>query len=62
MRFYYATQVAVAPPTIVAWSNFPDAVPENYLRYLHNGFRKAWGFRGAPIRISLRRRGEGDDE
>ena len=58
VRFYYATQVAVEPPTIVAWSNLPEAVPETYLRYLHNGFRKAWGFVGAPIRIHLRRRGE----
>lgn len=58
VRFYYATQVAVEPPSIVAWSNLPDAVPDSYLRYLHNGFRKAWGFIGAPIRIHLRRRGE----
>src|SRR5690606_34547325 len=26
VRFYYATQVAVEPPTIVAWSNMPEAV------------------------------------
>ena len=58
VRFYYATQVAVEPPTIVAWSNLPEAVPDSYVRYLHNGFRKAWGFVGAPIRIHLRRRGE----
>lgn len=58
VRFYYATQVTVEPPTIVAWSNLPEAVPENYLRYLQNGFRKAWGFVGAPIRLHLRRRGE----
>lgn len=58
VRFYYATQVAIEPPTIIAWSNLPDAVPESYLRYLHNGFRKAWGFFGSPLRIRLRRRGE----
>ena len=58
VRFYYATQVAIEPPTIVAWSNLPEAVPESYQRYLHNGFRKAWGFMGSPIRIVLRRRGE----
>lgn len=58
VRFYYGTQVAVAPPTFVLWSNLPDAVPDSYLRYLHNGFRQRWGFRGAPLRINLRRRGE----
>jgi GTPase len=58
VRFYYATQVSVKPPTIVAWGNMPDAVPDSYVRYLQNGFRKAWGFEGAPIRLHLRRRGE----
>ncbi|HEX6926255.1 MAG TPA: ribosome biogenesis GTPase Der [Longimicrobiaceae bacterium] len=58
VRFYYATQVAIEPPTIVAWTNLPEGVPESYLRYLHNGFRRAWGFMGAPLRIRLKRRGE----
>ena len=58
VKLLYATQVAVAPPTIVIWSNQPEAVPPNYLRYLHNGFRDQWGFRGAPLRIQLRRRRE----
>jgi GTP-binding protein len=58
VKFYYGTQVAIKPPTFVLWTNLPDAVPPNYLRYLQNGFRKAWGFMGSPIRISLRRRGE----
>jgi GTPase len=48
----------VQPPTFVIWSNLPDAIPESYLRYIQNGFRKAWGFLGAPLRINLRRRGE----
>ncbi len=58
VKFYYGTQVAIKPPTFVLWTNLPDAVPPNYLRYLQNGFRKAWEFMGSPLRISLRRRGE----
>jgi GTP-binding protein len=58
VKFYYGTQVAIKPPTFVLWTNLPDAVPDNYLRYLQNGFRKAWAFMGSPLRISLRRRGE----
>jgi GTP-binding protein len=58
VKLLYATQVSTAPPHFVIWSNLPDAVPENYLRYLQNGFRERWGFRGSPIRISLRRRNE----
>lgn len=60
VKFYYGTQVAIKPPTFVLWTNLPDAVPDNYQRYLQNGFRKAWAFNGAPLRISLRRRGEED--
>jgi GTP-binding protein len=26
------------------------------VRYLHNGFRAAWGFTGSPLRIVLRRK------
>ena len=58
VKLLYATQVSIAPPTFVIWSNLPDAIPESYVRYLHNGFRDRWGFRGAPIRIQLRRRRE----
>jgi len=31
-------------------------VQEHYVRYLHNGFREAWGFRGNPLRIIMRRK------
>lgn len=56
IRFYYATQVRSAPPVFVLFTNYPRDVPVNYLRYLTNGFRKAWGFRGSPIRLRLRAR------
>lgn len=59
IRFYYATQVATAPPVFALWTNYPRDVPVNYLRYLINGFRKAWGFTGTPIRIKLRARRKG---
>jgi GTPase len=58
VKILYGTQVGVAPPTFVLWCNFPEAVPESYVRYLHNGFRDRWGFIGAPLRINLRRRHE----
>ncbi len=59
IRFYYATQVATAPPLFALWTNYPREVPVNYLRYLIHGFRKAWGFTGTPIRIKLRARRKG---
>jgi len=56
IRLLYATQVEVAPPTIAVFGNHPELVAEHYVRYLHNGFREAWGFTGNPLRIVLRRR------
>lgn len=56
VRLMYATQVDVAPPTFAVFGNHPDLVQENYVRYLHKGFREAWGFRGNPVRILLRRK------
>ncbi|HEX2187267.1 MAG TPA: ribosome biogenesis GTPase Der [Longimicrobiaceae bacterium] len=61
VKFLYGTQVSVRPPRFVLFSNFPDGVPESYVRYLHNGFRAAWGFMGVPLRITLRRRHEEAD-
>jgi GTPase len=54
VKLNYATQVEVAPPTIAVFGNHPDLVQEHYVRYLHNGFRAAWGFTGSPLRVIMR--------
>ena len=56
VKLNYATQVETTPPTIAVFGNAPDLVEEHYVRYLHNGFRDAWGFTGNPLRIVLRRK------
>ncbi len=56
VKLLYATQVETAPPTIAIFGNHPELLQEHYVRYLHNGFREAWGFHGSPLRILLRRR------
>ncbi len=56
VKLMYATQVEIAPPTIAVFGNHPELVEEHYVRYLHNGFRAAWGFIGNPLRIVLRRK------
>jgi GTP-binding protein len=58
VRFLYATQARVDPPTFVIFANYPKAVTESYLRYLRKGFRERWGFSGSPVRIRLRARAE----
>lgn len=59
IKLSYATQVETAPPTFAVFGNNPDQLQEHYVRYLHNGFRDAWGFDGAPLRITLRRKNPG---
>ncbi|HUF26281.1 MAG TPA: ribosome biogenesis GTPase Der [Gemmatimonadaceae bacterium] len=56
VKLNYATQVEVAPPTIAVFGNHPELLQEHYVRYLHNGFREAWGFTGNPLRIVLKRK------
>jgi GTP-binding protein len=56
VKLIYATQVEVNPPTFAVFGNHPELVEEHYVRYLHNGFREAWGFTGTPLRILLRRK------
>ena len=57
IKLNYATQVETAPPTIAVFGNEPALLQEHYVRFLHNGFRDAWGFLGNPLRIVLRRKG-----
>ncbi len=56
IKLNYATQVETAPPTIAVFGNNPDLVQEHYIRYLHNGFREAWGFTGSPLLVVMRRK------
>lgn len=56
VKLNYATQVEIEPPTIAVFGNHPEAIPEHYVRFLHNGFREKWGFTGSPLRIILRRK------
>ncbi|HET7318153.1 MAG TPA: ribosome biogenesis GTPase Der [Nitrospirota bacterium] len=58
VKYYYLTQVAVKPPTFIAFVNYPEGVHFSYLRYIENGLRDAFGFRGTPLRLFAKRRRE----
>jgi len=57
-KVYYATQVAVHPPTIVLSVNNPDLFREDYRRFIENRFRDHLPFPEVPIRLVLRRHRE----
>ncbi len=54
VKVRYATQIGVRPPTFAVFTNFPKALADHYIRFLHNGFREAWTFMGTPIRLRVR--------
>ncbi|HEY7026505.1 MAG TPA: ribosome biogenesis GTPase Der [Gemmatimonadales bacterium] len=56
VKLLYASQVGTRPPAFAIVCNRPADVPEAYQRYLLNGFRAAWGFDGAPVRLKFKRR------
>ncbi|MGC4106143.1 MAG: ribosome biogenesis GTPase Der [Thermomicrobiales bacterium] len=58
LKFYYATQADVAPPTFIIFCNDPKQIHFGYRRYLENELREQFGFTGTPIRISFRGRHE----
>ena len=56
LKLLYATQMGVAPPTILLSMNYPDELHFSYLRYLENRMRAAFGFEGTPIHFKVRER------
>ncbi|HST04695.1 MAG TPA: ribosome biogenesis GTPase Der [Chloroflexia bacterium] len=56
VKFYYATQADVKPPTFVFFTNDADSVHFSYKRYLENQLRGAFGFEGTPIKLIFRTR------
>ncbi|MFJ8527119.1 ribosome-associated GTPase EngA [Bacillus sp. NPDC094106] len=56
LKIFYATQVAVKPPTFVIFVNDPELMHFSYERFLKNRLRESFGFVGTPIRIISRAR------
>ena len=54
MRIQYLTQVAVSPPTFVAFTNRSGKLHFSYQRFLENQIRRSFGFEGTPIWIKAR--------
>ena len=58
LKIYYMTQASVAPPTFVIFANSIELFHFSYQRYIENCLRETFGFRGTPIRIIIRERGD----
>ena len=60
LKIYYMTQSSVAPPTFVLFCNNAELFHFSYQRYIENCLRDTFGFRGTPVRLVIRQKG--DDE
>jgi len=58
LKIYYMTQIGVQPPTFVIFCNSVELFHFSYRRYIENCLRETFGFRGTPIKIIIRERGE----
>jgi GTP-binding protein len=56
LKFFYATQTGVQPPTFVLFCTDPRAVMASYRRFLENRLRERFDLAGTPIRLRLRAR------
>jgi len=49
LKFFYATQVRLAPPTFLLFVNRKDLFADAYNKYLSQQIRAAFGYEGCPI-------------
>ena len=61
LKIYYMTQTQVAPPTFVIFCNDAELFHFSYQRYLENCLRQTFGFKGTPIRLIIRQKGESEE-
>lgn len=58
LRIYYATQAKNNPPTFVIFINNKDLIQDHYKRYMMKKLRENFGFKGTPIVVSYRPKGD----
>ena len=58
LKVYYITQTGVQPPNFVMFCNDAKLFHFSYQRYLENKLREVFGFKGTPIRVVIRQKGE----
>lgn len=58
LKIFYASQVAIKPPTFIIFVNDQSLIHFSYQRYLENKIRETFDFFGTPIRVFIRERAE----
>ncbi len=58
LKIYYMTQISVAPPTFVIFCNSVELFHFSYQRYIENCLRDTFGFKGTPLKLIIRMKGD----
>ena len=61
LKIYYMTEISTKPPTFVIFCNDAELFHFSYQRYIENQLREVFGFRGTPVKIIVRQKGDGED-
>ena len=61
LKIYYMTQASVAPPTFVIFCNNAELFHFSYQRYIENCLRETFGFKGTPLKLIIRQKGENEE-
>ncbi|RUM87644.1 MAG: ribosome biogenesis GTPase Der [Thermodesulfatator sp.] len=56
LKFYYATQAEIRPPTVVIFTNYPEEIPKSVERFVRNRLREYLGFSKTPLKVLFRHR------
>jgi GTPase len=51
LKLFYAAQIAVEPPTFIAFVNYPESLASTFVRYLEHQLRDKFGFEGSPLKL-----------
>ena len=58
LKIYYMTQTGIKPPNFVIFCNSRELFHFSYQRYIENCLRETYGFKGTPIKLIVKQKGE----
>ena len=61
LKIYYMTQTGTRPPHFVIFCNSRELFHFSYQRYIENQIRSTFGLEGTPIRITIRQKGDREE-
>ena len=62
LKIYYMTQASTKPPHFIIFCNDARLFHFSYQRYLENQIREVFGLQGTPVRITIRQKGDKEEQ